>query len=387
MNPTRPSTTPQRSRHMSRRHVTAGILASVLTLGSAVPAASALATGSTSESGLLSNLDQGGRSAELLQKLTLAQLATLLGTTPTGLASQLGTLLGNGELPNILSGLTADPTATVQDVINLLTGTGMTTGQSEQLLSSLLTPTVGTSAELQSTITTILGDLASNGDLATLAAQLGVPATTLEELHLSPTTNKALAETLGTSADTVSTLLTGAAASTRATTPSAALVTAPVLGAAERGTTDIVGTPSGQGGVTLTTVNSTTPGQTAPSGSTAGSGFSIASIRITKAGLIVETVKLPQAGRVSVAATAKANVADKSHAKRVSRAVSVIPIHATLASGTRSITLHPRTRLKGSNRFTVSVTTSYVPTGGSPTTKRSSISLARPTSKTAHKKR
>jgi hypothetical protein len=363
------------------------VLASVLTLGSALPAASALAVGQTSESGLLSNLDQGGQSAELLQKLTLPQLAALLGTTPTGLVSQLGTLSGDGELTSVLSGLAADPSATVQDVINELTATGMNAGVAEQLLSSLLTPSVGTSAELQSVLTTILGDLASNGDLATLAAQLGVPVATLEALHLLPVSDKALAETLGTSTDNVNTLLESAGGTIHGITPSTALVTAPALTTAERGTTDVVGVPSSQGGITLTTVNSTTPGETGPSGSAAANAFSIASIRITKAGLIVETVKLPQAGRVAVSATTKAKVAGKGHAKGASRAVSVRPFHGALAAGTRSITLHPSKELKGSNRFTVSVTTSYRPAGGSPITKRTSISLKRPTGKTAHKKR
>jgi hypothetical protein len=205
---------------------------------------------------------------------------------------------------------------------------------------------------------------------------LGVLPETLAGLSPSPATDEALASSLDTTLSRVVEALTAAGALTNGLLPSTPVVVAPIASPGG-GTTEIIGVPSGQG-VTVTTVFS--PAAAASSGvgglrsQGVGNAFTIVSLKLDRAGNIVETVKLPNPGRVSIVARGKARIARRGGRSR-SIAVRIPTTAASLAAGTRTITLRPRPRLGSARRLTVSLTTTYTPTGGMANVKHEAVTL------------
>jgi hypothetical protein len=387
------TTTARRACRIARRRAYAASLASVMVLGYALPVSSAVAesppvvSGELGVNGAVSVQDPEGQAAELLQRLTLTQLATLLHTTPAELAHQIELLPGNGAVSPLLDELLANPTATLESVIGNLTAKGSNPAAVEQLMSTSLASVAGNSDQLRGVLDTVLGDLGVNGALPAVAKQLGLATSTLQELHFAPSSPERLANSLNTTADHLSTLMAAAGAITKSLPPSAPLVVAPVNGSNAFGRTEVAGAPDGDGGVTLITLNSTAPGQPGGAGvagarraTPASNAFSIVSITVTQSGVIVERVILPGPGRLEVNATARRKVATKALASRRNTTVktaTVASLSANVAGGTHTIRLRPKSLASVAKRTLVTVRTTYTPTGGSPATKQNPVILKR----------
>jgi hypothetical protein len=230
-------------------------------------------------------------------------------------------------------------------------------------------------------VSTILADLAADGKLGVLAEQLGVPLSVLERLVVLPVSDETLAATLGTTLEDLGSLLLDAGAITTPLTPTTPVISIPVLSSGEAGKTEIIGTPSEHGSVTLTTVYSTTAPSAAPAPASAVLGarseaavsnaFTIVSVRLNRKGQVVETVKVPHAGKVTVKGSARGTAARNGH----KMSIPVAGAGATVAAGTRSITLRPGRAFKKVRAATFALTTTYVPTGGTASTKHSRTTL------------
>jgi hypothetical protein len=381
---------------LGRGRARASILASVMALSCALPTSAALAESTPAGSGALSVPDPSGTATDLIDDVTLTQLASVLKLTLPELIAQLQAVPGNSTISGLLNNLAANPSATLQNVLDEMTANGLNPGLVGQALAPLLAPAVASSGELQGVTDTLLSDLGLDGKLATLASELHVPTSTLENPNLSPISAESLAGTLDTSMEHVSTLLAAVGASTQPLTPSTPLIAESLPGPGGV-TTEIVGVPDGAGGITLTPVISTAgqsgpPGAAGPAGASAASAttpataasaisnaYSIVSIKLTKSGLIVETVKLPSAGRIMIKATAKgvvASAAKRGRTKTANKAIKVAPVSASTGAGTRTFTLHPASAVKRARHVVVSVTTTYVPAGGAASTKRKSVTFA-----------
>jgi hypothetical protein len=392
---------------LGRGRARASILASVMTLGCALPISTALAESAPAGNGVLSVPDPSGGPTELANNVTLAQLASVLKITLPELIAELQAIPGNSTISALLNDLAANPNGTFQNVLDDMAANGLNPGLAEQTLASLLAPVVANSSELQGVAETLLSDLGLDGQLGSLASELSVPTSALENPNLAPVSPASLAGTLDTTIEHLSTLLAGVGASTQPLTSITPLIAAPLPGTGGV-TTEIIAVPDGVGGITLTPVSST-PGASGPAGATGQPGasgassattpatpatpipnaYSIVSIKLTKSGLIVETVKLPNAGRLTIKVTAKGIVASASkhgRTKSTSRAIKVAPVTANVGAGTRTITLRPARAIKTARHIVVSVTTTYAPTGGAANTQHKSVTFAGPTKSKAKRK-
>jgi len=382
---------------LGRVRARASILASVMTLSCALPISAALAESTPAGTGALSVPDPSGTATDLVNDVTLTQLASVLKITLPELITQLQAVPGDSTISALLTELAANPNATLQNVLNDMTANGLDPASVGQALESLLAPGVASSGGLQGVTETLLSDLGLDGQLASLASELNVPTSALENPNLSPISAGSLAGALDTSIEHVSTLLEGVGASTQPLTSITPLIAAPLSGIGGVAT-EIVGIPNGAGGITLTPVSSTL-GPSGPAGAAGQPGtdaasvattptapatlvsnaYSIISIKLAKSGLIVETVKLPSAGKLMIKVTAKGIVASASkrgRTKTANKAIKVAPVTANTGAGTRAFTLRPASAVKRARHIVVSVTTTYVPSGGAANTKRKSVTFA-----------
>jgi hypothetical protein len=381
---------------LGRSRTRASILASIMALSCALPISTALAESTPVANGALSVPDASGGTTELTNDVTLTQLASVLKITLSELIAQLQAVPGNSTISGSLTDLEANPSTTLQNVLDDMTANGLNPGLVGQALAPLLAPAIATPGELQAVTETLLSDLGLDDGLASLANELNVPTSTLENPNLSPISAASLASTLNTSIEHVSTLLANVGASIQPLTSITPLVAAPLPGTGGV-STEIVGVPDGAGGITLTPLSST-PGQTGTAGASGQPGasgasaatttataasvsnaYSIVSVKLTKSGLIVETVKLPSAGQIMIKVTAKGIVASASkrgRRKTASKAIKVAPVTANAGAGTSTLTLRPASDLKRASHIVVSVTTTYAPFGGAANSKRQSVTFA-----------
>jgi hypothetical protein len=359
--------------------------------------ASGNAGGLTASAELSSNvlqvLNANGKAAELLHRLTIAQLAALLHETTAQLLGEVQALPGYGLLSGQLGKLLEEPGATVQELLDVISAHGLSAEPVKQLIEMLLHGGVESAEQLRSVLATVLGDLAKNGQLATLAQELGVPGGVVEAASLVPATVGQVASGLGTTVERLGAALQGAGGLAQLPSALSPIVTLPVEEAAGSGATSVLGLPGGSGDLTLTTVNSTRAGQAAAGGgkpassSPAGNGFSIVSLQVTRAGAIVETVSVPGPGSLVVSASGPKLLARRSgHGRNrvVTRKATVASLTTRVAGGVRTVILYPK-RLGGGRRIPVSVATTYTPTGGSPNTIRRSVTITRATVRRKHR--
>jgi len=390
---------------LDRRRGAAAVLASVMALGCALPVAAATGETLPTGGGALSVLDQGGKASELTSKVTLAQLASLLGISEPELIAKIEALPGNSAISVLLSGLLANPNATLQNALDDLTANGLDPSSTEQLLQSLLGPQLSNPEALREVLSTLLIDLGLDGQLASLTSQLKLPSGTLEAPDLKTVSAETLAQTLRTTVADLSALLSGAGAITLPLTASTPLVVTPFVTSGGE-VAQLIGVPDGLGGITLTTVSSNPQAPASTSGANGAAGangstsaavtppasmsnaFSIVSVKLTKGGLILETVKVPRAGRLSVKGSARGRVASasKRHKKAGSRTIKIGSATANAAAGTRTITLRPARAIKGATNVVVSLTTTYAPTGGTSLTKHSTVTFKRMATKKVKRK-
>lgn len=387
---------------------------SVIALCWALPSAGAADVGATvsaGESGVTASADVGGlnasagvstnalqvlnvngTAAELLHRLTIPQLAALLHKTTAELLGEVQALPGYGLVSGLLSSLLGKPGATVQELLDTISAQGLSVAPVKQLIETLLHGGVETAEQLRSVLATVLGDLAKNGQLSQLEQELGVPGGVMEVAHLVPSTVEQVASTLGTTTERLGTALQGAAGLVQLPSALSPIVTVPLESVGGSGATSVLGLPSGSGGLTLTTVNSTPATQAAAggvksaNGSAVSNAFSIVSLKVTRAGAIVETVSLPGPGSLAVSASGPKVLARRSvhgHSKVLTRRATVASLATEVAGGLRTVTLHPK-RLGGGRRIPVSVATTYTPTGGSPNTIRRSVTITRATGRRKH---
>jgi hypothetical protein len=372
------------------------VLAGAASLACALPSAAAHAEGSQPIRQALSVLNPGGRAAQLVRRVTLQQLAAALKTTPAELTTQIQTQLGGAGGNVELGELTLDPRATVGELIDGLAAKGVSADQIERLINGLLAPATDTAEGLRSVTETLLSDITENGQLAALANELGVPASLLEAARFVPSTVEGLAAALDAPASELSSLLSRAES---AAEPATMLAVDHLEGRAA-GTRFIVGSPGApgaSGGVTLTTVSSTSVAPHAgvlPSTSRAlpSGAFSIVSIRVTRSGMIVETVSVPRPGRVAVKASVTTKAAKNSRRGRqvvrrmARRTATVASSVIETGAGVRTITLRLRASALRAPRIAVTLATTYTPTGGAPNTIRRLV-IVRQVRATKHRRR
>jgi hypothetical protein len=376
MNLSRPLTTP--SRRPSGRHGFLALLVSMIAIACALPASTAASPPSASVA--LSVGNGNGKAAELLHRLTIPQLSAVLKTSPAQL--RLSSEPPAGQLNVELGEALGSPTATLGEVLNLLSSHGVSPVALEELLNRLLAGAAGSAEQLRSTINTVLAYLREGGHLSAVANELGLPPAALEAAHLVPSTVEKLATVLSTTADHVSSALLGAGAVNQIPDAVTPLVSSPVNSLTEGATTMLVGAPNGAGGLSLTTINSTqAPSQ--PASAPISNAFSIVSIKVNKSGAIVETVKLPGPGRVAIVASALKKVAlgsRRGHKRSFTRRATVASAASEVSGGIQSLTLRPGRVARGA-KLAVTLITTYTPTGGSPNTIRRSTTVRRPVNK------
>jgi hypothetical protein len=360
-----------RSRSRGRAALAAGALA----LAAAMPAATAIAQEQNAGHARVSVRDSAGRAVTLLPRLTLPQLASLLGMSPEALVAQIEAAAGQAGLAPIVSGLPVSPRATVGELIDRLRAAGVDPSVVQRLLESLLGPYIAGGEQLQSTIAQILADLEANGELEVVAGELGLSPEQLKATSLTPVTDETVADTLDTTIDHLAGLLASAGSTTVPLGPSTPVVEGPVA-SPEGGTTLLLGLPL-SGGVSMTTVHSTAPSVLGFTTSVPDNAFTIVSIKLNRSGSIVETVKVPWAGRLSISANGRARVATRSGSRTRNVGVRVRPVATAIAAGTHSIVLLPRTPLARARMVTVSLVTSYKPSGGTANTKHKTVTFRR----------
>ena len=401
----KPITPPYLRSPLVRRRGGAAVLASAMAFGCALPVATATGENLAVSGSALAVLDDGGNASELTGKVTLAQLASLLGIGEAELIVQIEALPGNATISVLLNGLLANPHATLQNLFDELTANGLNPSSVKQLLQSLLGPAVANPEALRGVISTLLFDLGLDGQLGSLASQLNVPVGTLEVPDLKAVSTETLAQTLHTTIADLSALLSGAGAITQPLTGSTPLVATPLVTSAGEAA-QLIGVPDGLGGITLTTVGSNPQGPAGDAGASGAAGangvtspagtppasvnnaFSIVSVKLTKGGLILETVRLPRAGRLTVKGSAKGRVATaaRRHKKAASKSIKIGSAATNAGAGTRTITLHPGRAIKGARSVVVSLTTTYAPTGGASSTKHTTVTFKRTAKRQAARK-
>lgn len=335
----------------------------------AAPAALAIPTSGSAE---ISVRNVNGKAAELLHRLTIPQLAAALKTTPAKLSAEAEG--SGGKVGLELGEVLVNPAATLQEVLNGLAAAGVSPAQLQQVLNRLLAAGGENAEFLRSTVDTVLADLRDGGQLGSLAHELGLPPAVVEVTHLLPSTVGQVAGALGTTTERLTSVLQGAGAVLQPLTSTTPLVSGGVERALEAGTTVLVGAPNGSGGVSLTTINSTTTAAAATRAAVSNA-FSIVSIKVRKDGSIVETVSLPGPGQLAIKATATKKVAVKSRrgrARSVTRKATVASLSTALSAGRHSLTLRPK-GTASVRRLLVQLATTYTPTGGAPNTIRRSV--------------
>jgi hypothetical protein len=366
---------PNRSQRLMSRGRRGALLASVIVTGGVMAASAAIA----SSGATLTVHDTGGKAAELLHRLTIPQLASVLKTTPAQLTLQT-------EAPNVQVGLElgevlTNPNATLQEVLNLLAAHGVSTAPLEAFINHHLAGVSGTADQLRTTLNEVLADVGEDGQIAALANELGLPPAAVEAVHLTSGNAEQAASTLNTTVSRLSSVLQGAGALTQPLGSTTPVATNTVERTAENGTTALVGVPSGSGGLSLTTINSTStaPAAAAASGAPISNAFSIVSIKVGKGGVIVETVQLPGPGQVAIKATTAKKVAVKSgngRRRSFTRQATIASAASAVSGGLRVLTLRPKTAGLA-KRFRVQLATTYTPTGGSPNTLQRSVTVSR----------
>ena len=327
-------------------------------------------------------------SPQLLRGLTVSQFAALVRLTPEQLVANLAPSLTLGSATVELNALLADPSATVGDLIDLLAAAGVPMATIAESLDKSLAAVTGSAEQLAETLNALLADLAGDGRLSALAGELKLPATVVEALSLSPASAEKVSESLNTTVDHLGALL---GAGGMASGGEESLVTAP-LRSVLPGTSTMLGVPGGSGGVTLLTVHSTTsPTSTAASSSPGVSNaFSVVSVKVTRSGLIVETVRLPGPGRLAISATAARKVRVHSkhgHSRVRTRSAKVASTAGQQTAGTHTVTLRPRGRLTKAPRYTLTLITTFTPNGGKPASVRRSLAVKHATKKSRARKR
>jgi hypothetical protein len=373
-------TDPARSAAATIRGARKQLLLPLLLLAASCAALPAQAAGENpaSPSATLSVSSSGGSAAELLDRITLPQLAAMLNTTPQRLGVQLAGR--SGPVAAEVGVLAEEPLTTAQDVLDFLAAHGVSTTPVEQVLSSLTAGLTATPQQLQTTIDQALSDLRETDQLPALAHELALPPAALESAQLVPTTAQQVANSLGTSVERLSSTLLGAGVIKQALTPLTPLVNTPVAGATPRTTTLLVGAPNGKGGVSLTTVSAappgTTPGTSAPPA--ASNAFKIVKIRVARNGMILETVSLPAPGRLAIKATTPRRIAVRArngHRRTSIRSSTIGKAQATLAGGLHTLALRLRSAAGHTRSVAVTLATTYTPSGGVPRTLKRSLTV------------
>jgi hypothetical protein len=352
----------------------AAALACLCPLGYALPSSAAASSeasasvGSEPGNASLTVLDQNGRSVDVLGKLTLEQLATALHLSSAELVSEIEALPGNSSVEALL-GEVLNPSATLSQVTSTLSALGLSTTPLQQLIEAHLGPLVQEGEALRALVGEILADLEPNGSLSGLASQLATTVNDLLEPQLVTSTTEGAANTLGTTTANLNGTLKAAGAIAKPLVSSTPVVVESVEKALP-GATSMIATPSGTGGLTLTTVNS-------PSAPAAAAGvqgqksavFRVLSVKVTKAGLIQERVFLPKPGVVDVKATASVKA---MHARKA-RTATLAKLASALRAGTHTLTLRPSRKGITAKRVRVGLRTTYIPSEGASATKRNSL--------------
>jgi hypothetical protein len=362
-----------------KRHL--ALLGAIVAVGAAMPAGTALAEGAGTRPIL--SVRGSGHAVALLPRLTFAQLAAILQTSPAGLAAQIQAETGSAGIGLCVSGLVTNPVANVGELNTCLIAGGLEPAAAEALVEHLLAPLGSNGEGLRQLIATILEDLKGTGELEAVAVELGVPAGELATLSLTPSTVEGAAGALGAGVQELAEALKSAGAIASPIGPAAQVVTAPVAGAEGRAV-ELLGT-LGSGGPSLTTIYNSTATPTTVVGNSSASvdnAFTIVSIKLNRAGSIVETVRVPRAGRLSISANGTATIARRSGRPR-HVGVRVSPRAGAIAAGRHSFTLRARPGLAHARRSTLSLVTSFKPTGGTAYTKHKTVTFRRPTTKGA----
>jgi hypothetical protein len=239
------------------------------------------------------------------------------------------------------------------------------------------------------TLNALLADLARDGRLSALAGELKLPAAVVEVLNLAPASAEKVSESLNTTVDHLGALL-GAGGST-SSGGEGALVAAP-LRSVLPGTSTVLGVPGGSGGVTLATVSSATSPTSTAAGASPGvsNAFSVVSVKVTRSGLIVETVRLPGPGGLAISASAARKVRVRSkhgHSRLRTRSAKVASTAGQQTAGTHKITLRPRGRITKARRYTLTLITTFTPNGGKPAAVRRSLVVKHAANKPRARKR
>jgi hypothetical protein len=302
--------------------------------------------------------------------LTLEQLATALHLSSAELVSEVEALPGYSSA---LVGEVLNPGATLQQVTSLLSALGLSTTPLQQLIEAHLGPLVQEGEALRALVAEILADLEPNGSLPGLATQLATTVNDLLEPQLVTSTTEGVANKLGTTTGNLNGTLKASGAVAKPRVASSPMVAASVEKALP-GATSLIATPSGAGGLTLTTVHSPSAAGVAGQRSAA---FSVLSVKVTKAGLIQERVFLPKPGVVEVKATApiKAKRARKARTTTLAKRASV------LRAGTHTLTLRPSRKGISAMRVRLGLRTTYTPSEGASATKRNSLTYRFPKAK------
>ena len=353
----------------------AAALACLCPLGYALPSSAAASSeasasvGSEPGNASLTVLDENGRSVDVLGKLTLEQLATALHLSSAELVSEIEALPGNSSVAALL-GEVLNPSATLSQVTSTLSALGLSTTPLQQLIEAHLGPLVQEGEALRTLVGEILADLEPNGSLSGLASQLATTVNDLLEPQLVTSTTEGVANTLGTTTANLNGTLKAAGAIAKPLVSSTPVAVESVEKALP-GATSMIATPSGTGGLTLTTVNS----PSVPAAAAAGvqgqksAVFRVLSVKVTKAGLIQERVFLPKPGVVDVKATASVKA---KHARKA-RTATLAKLASALRAGTHTLTLRPSRKGISAKRVRVGLRTTYIPSEGASATKRNSL--------------
>jgi hypothetical protein len=384
----------RRSRHPARRALNRLLTVAVVAVaGAGLHVMPASAQSPPGAEATLQVVGSSSSSGPLLSDLTITQLAALVKLTPEQVVASVQPSLALGSADVELNALLANPSATVGELVGLLTRAGVAPTTINEALDRLLSPVTGTVEQLSGTINKLLADLGEDGSLSKLAGELKLPATVLETLQLAPTSVPELSKSLGTTAEQLRALTSATGTTDREFVKEsvAAAPLGPVLGSGSAG---LLAVPAGSGGVTLMTVSSTsTPAGAAaasPAPTSPSNAFSIVSIKVTRGGAIRETVRLPGPGRLAIAASAtnRSRVRDKhGHARLRTRSGRVASVANQQKAGTHTITLHPRGRLTKARSFGLSIVTTFTPTGGLPKSIRRSLTVKHSAKKARARKR
>jgi hypothetical protein len=377
------------SRTRARPRASALTLSSVTALGATVPLPlpAQAAAGAGRARGIMRMLEESANAAELLHRLTLSQLAGLLGTSPAALVAEIEALSVSERTRAALGVALQSPRATLAEMIADMTADGVGDSAARQLLSAQLGTVAGDAGKLERALRPLLVDGLGGGHRGSTPTGRGFALGSIEHLGVTAvateheTSESSLALAIAQLGDrhhrdaARSSYPDGPLTARRDTSPSRSA--AP---------TKLLGLPNGVGGLTLTTIgehrgdgetrvpasaHSLAPAIAGDAVRLSASGplrsdFSIVSIKLAKRGVILETVRVPLAGRLDVRATAAAHMARADdydeHANTI-RSIAVTPVHIDVERGHRAIQLRRRQPLGRATHVLVSLASSYVPVG------------------------